>query len=195
MPTSNSAVNSSGSTKEAPFSSHAKCLGLILFDKLNEKYCGNSLSSMRSRRISHMKKSIFGLKFSSMLGRRAAETYSSWPAHRRWRTQTLQGTPAEKKLLLDAAGEKQGMLHDWGDAEHLEEVEGGAEATDDVGNEETTDDVGNEEARATTSDTVKIATLDVGFAEEEGNDGDVVDEGDGEDLIEPRRILSLERSL
>ncbi|RZR90187.1 hypothetical protein BHM03_00018024 [Ensete ventricosum] len=172
--------------KEAPFSSHARCLGLILFDKLNEKYCGNSLSSMRSRRISHMKKSIFGLKFSSMLGRRAAETYSSWPAHRRWRTQTLPGTPAEKKLLLDAAGEKQGVLYDWGDAEHLEEVEGGAEATDDVG---------NEEARATASDTVKIATLDVGFAEEEGNDGDVVDEGDGEDLIEPCRILSLERSL
>lgn len=78
-----------------------------------------------------------------------------------------------EELLLDAAGEQRGMPRDGRDAEHLEEVEGGAE---------TAGHVGDEEAGAATDDASEIAALDAGLAEEEGDGGGEVGGGGGEDL-------------
>ncbi|CBI30369.3 unnamed protein product, partial [Vitis vinifera] len=41
--------------KHTPFSTQHWCLGFILFSKLNEKYCGNSFSSLSSLPISTTK--------------------------------------------------------------------------------------------------------------------------------------------
>lgn len=146
MRTSNCAVNSSllgrsnaGSAKEAPFSSHPRCLGLILFDKLNEKYCGNSLSSMRSRRISHTKKIHL---WPQILLYAVAEELRKPPRHgqriARGEPDSLQELQPRETLLLHAAGEHRGVPRDWGDTEHMDEVEGG----DEVGDEDAVGDGG-----------------------------------------------------
>lgn len=65
------------------------------------------------------------------------------------------------------------MPRDGGDAEHLEEVEGGAEPAGDVG---------DEEPRSAVDDAAEVAALDASLAEEEGEDGSKGFGAGGEDL-------------
>ncbi|CAN6716900.1 unnamed protein product [Malus baccata var. baccata] len=78
-----------------------------------------------------------------------------------------------QELVFHAAGEEGGVFVNLGNTNALEEVEGGAEAGFDTA---------SEESGPAVDDAAEIGAVDVGFAEEEGEDwGDVGDSG-GEDF-------------
>lgn len=77
------------------------------------------------------------------------------------------------EFLFDGGGEEGGVFVDFGYADALEEVEGGAEAGLDGAEEET---------GAAVDDAAEVGALDAGFAEEEGEDGDEGGDFGGEDF-------------
>ncbi|TQD87126.1 hypothetical protein C1H46_027266 [Malus baccata] len=78
-----------------------------------------------------------------------------------------------QELVFNAAGEEGGVFVDLGNADALEEVESGAEAGFDAA---------GEESGAAVDDTAEIGAVDVGFAEEEGEDWDDFGDAGGEDF-------------